>query len=117
MNKYRIIRRVKKLIEKLSSAMQGEVLNEIEVKPKLSELELLVEIIKANDRRYGIPKLTIERLELFTDSFREYLGAEKNSNPDISNMLHLKNYLMQELGIPEPSLRPRRVNLPYMLFI
>ena len=106
MDRYHIIKRLRKLLNRLSLYLQGTVMTETQIRNIVHEIEALVKIAEESGKKVIIPHNTISRIKFFIESFKHLTGIEKSHDKDVMGIEHLKDFLSEELGI--------KVNKDYM---
>ncbi|MGP8216493.1 MAG: Hsp20 family protein [Bacteroidia bacterium] len=99
MNRYKVIKRLKKLLNKLGAYLQGNMLAGKEVEPTLHELDSYIRDLKANVKNRIIPLALTEKIALFSEAFKHYTGIETSNNPEIKGMNDLQGFMAGLLGI------------------
>ena len=99
MDRYHIIKRMRKLLGKVSLYLQGSNIPEQEVKNIVTELESLLNIPLGRGNGASIPDDIHSRVNIFLEAFKHYLGIEISNDPDIMGIEDMKVFLSKELGI------------------
>jgi|GEM_PF-5616539 len=121
MDRYHIIKRMRKLLNRLSLYLQGTVMTESQVKNIIEELEGLVKISEESGKIVLVPREILTRVNFFLEAFKHHMGIEQSNDPEVMGMEDLKNFLSKELGIKvnkDYIFHPHRKGIPlHLLFI
>src|SRR5579863_1435822 len=99
MERYHIIKRMRKLLGKVSLYLQDSHMTEQEIKNIVTELESLLNISPGSSNGVSIPDDIYLRVNIFLKAFKHYLGIEISTDPDIMGIEDMKAFLAKELGI------------------
>lgn len=99
MDRYHVIKRMRKLMNRLSLYLQGTVMTEIQVRNIIDELEALVKISEENSKKVIVSEGLLSRIKVFLEAFKHHIGIEKSNEPKVMGVDDLKDFLSRELGI------------------
>lgn len=116
-NRYSIIKRIKKIVNKLSDYMTGSVNNPKEIAILINEFEFLLKIIKTQEQRFNVPKNVVDRFVIFLETFKQYSRLRNNIAPGAPNLAYMENFLLEELGVNEKKSVLKPIQLPKYLLI
>lgn len=99
MTRYHIIKRMRKLLGRLSQYLQGSIMSEAQLKETVNEIEKLTAALKEIKPAHHVPHSLIARVAIFIEAFKHHSGIEVSKDDNIMSMPDLKDFLSRELGI------------------
>ena len=120
MDKYHVLKQMRKLLNRLSLYLQGTVMTEIQVRNIIDELEALVKIAEESRKKVIVEESLLSRIKFFLEAFKHHIGLEKSSEPKVMGVEDLKEFLSRELGIKVSKdyvFHPHRNGFPLHLLV
>jgi hypothetical protein len=99
MEKYQMLRRIRRLLKKLGHSLQDPFIPGTEVSNTVRELEELILVAENKRKREVISQDRIIRLKLILEAFKHYAELEISQDPEVLNIINLKDFLARELGV------------------